>query len=126
MVVPIRELRNIIFSTATTHSTTNNIASIQDIDMVVNPLDNLFDIGDNFNEVRNCSLALSAHRPRSPSISSSNCNKEYHIQVKRESDKMNENKPITSIGSIQIKYMTQEGQNSQVSKAADNTNNVYQ
>ena len=56
-----------------------NMASIQDINMVVNPLDNLFDIGKNFNEVRGCSLVLSTHRPRSPSISSSDCNKEYHV-----------------------------------------------
>ena len=79
MVAPIRELGNITFSTATACSTTNNMASIQDIDMVVDPLDNLFDIGDNFDEVRDCSLALSAHRPRSLSISLSDCDKEYHI-----------------------------------------------
>ena len=79
MVAPIRELGNITLSTATTCSTTNNMASIQDIDMVVDPLDNLFDIGDNFDEVRGRSLALSAHRPRSPSISSSDCDEEYHV-----------------------------------------------
>ena len=98
--MPIRELRNIIFSTVTTCSTTNNIASIQDIDMIVDSLDNLFDINNNFDEMRNHSLALSIHRPRSPSIPSSNCDKEYHIRVKRESDKMDEDKPVTSVGSI--------------------------
>ena len=98
--MPIRELRNITFSTATTCSTTNNIASIQDIDIVVDSLDNLFDIDNNFDEMRNHSLALSTHRPKSLSISSSNCDKEYHIRVKRESDRMDEDKPVTSVGNI--------------------------
>jgi len=64
MVAPIRELGNITLSTTTTCSTTNNIASIQDINMVVDPLDNLFDIGNNFDEIRDHFLALSVHRPR--------------------------------------------------------------
>ena len=34
------------------------MASIQDIDMVVDPLDNLFDIGNNFDKVRGYSLVL--------------------------------------------------------------------
>ena len=99
-----------MLSALTTHSTTNNMASSNDIDMVVNPLDNLFDIGDNFNEVRSHSLALSVHRPRSPSLFSSNCEKEYHIRVKRVCDRMDEDNPITSASSIQIKYAIQEGQ----------------
>ena len=69
MVVPTRELGNITFSTTTTCSNTHNMASIQDIDMVVDPLDNLFDIGNNFDEMRGCSLTLSAYRPRFLSIS---------------------------------------------------------
>ena len=39
---------------------------------------------------------------------------------------MNEDKPVTSVGSIQIEYATKEGQNGLVSKAADNTNNACQ
>jgi len=85
------------------------MASSNDIDMVVDPLDNLFDIGDNFNEVRGHSLALSAHRPRSPLLFLSNCKEEYHIRIKRESDRMEEDNPVTSVGSIQIKYTTQKG-----------------
>jgi len=73
--------------------------------MVVDPLDNLFDIGDNFDEVTGHFLALSAHRPRSSSIFSSECDKEYHIWVKRECDRIDEDKPVISVGSIQIEYM---------------------
>ena len=102
------------------------MASIQDIDMIVDSLDNLFDIGNNFDKVRGCSLVLNAHRPRSPLISSSDYDKEYHIRVKRESDRMDENESVTSVGSIQIEYVTQEGQNGLVSKVADNTNNTCQ
>jgi len=58
IVAPIRELGNITLFTATTCSTTSNMASIQDIDMVVDPLDNLFDIGNNFDKVRGYSLVL--------------------------------------------------------------------
>jgi len=94
--------------------------------MVVDPLDNLFDIGDNFDEVRGYSLALSIHRPRSLSISLSDCDEEYQVWVKRESDRVDEDKPITSVSSIQIEYATQEGQNGLVSKVANNTNNMYQ
>jgi len=39
---------------------------------------------------------------------------------------MNEDEPITSVGNIQIEYVTQKGQKGQVSKAADNTNNMCQ
>ena len=126
MVVPYRELRNITLSASTTHFTTNNIASSNDIDMVVNSLDNFFDIGDNFDEVRDHSLVLSTYKLRSPLLSLSDCKEEYHIRIKRKSDRMDEDSSIASADSIQIEYMTQEGQNDQVSKVADNTNNLCQ
>ena len=124
MVAPIRELVNITLSTTTKAHITNNMALIQDIDMVVDSLDNLFNIGNNFNKVRGCSLVLSTYRPRSLSISSSECGEEYYVWVKRESNRINEDKPITSIGSIQIEYVTQKRKNDQVSKISDNTNNA--
>jgi len=124
MVVSIRELGNITLSTTTICSTTNNIALTQDINMVVDPLDNLFDIGNNFDEVRGCSLVLSTHRPRSSSISLRKCDKEYHIHVKRNSNRMEEDEPVISVGSIQVEYAFQEVRNGQVSKVADNTNNM--
>jgi len=92
--------------------------------MIVNLLNNLFDISSNFDKVRDCFLALSTHRPRSPLISSSECNEEYHIHVKRNSNRMKENEPITSVSSIQVEYISQKGRNDQVSKAANNTNNM--
>ena len=105
MVVPIRELANITLSATVIANNSNNIAPIQDIDMVVDPLDNLFDIGDKFDEVKGRFLALSTHRPRSPSISSSECTEEYYIHVKRESNKMDEDELVTSVGSIQVEYV---------------------
>jgi len=39
---------------------------------------------------------------------------------------MDEDKPVSFVGSIQIEYTTQEGQNGIVSKVADNTNNMCQ
>ena len=39
---------------------------------------------------------------------------------------MDENKPVISIGSIQIEYASQGGQNGQVSKVTDITNNICQ
>jgi len=92
--------------------------------MIVNLLNNLFDISNNFDKVRDCFLALSAHRPRSPLISSSKCDEEYHIHVKRNSNRMEENKPITSVSNIQVEYISQKGRNDQVSKTANNTNNM--
>ena len=100
MVVPIRELVNITLSLTAMANVFNSLTPNQDIDIVVDPLDNLFDIGNNFDEVRSCSLALSIHKPRSPSISLSKCFEEYHIFVKRESNRIDKDKPVTSIGSI--------------------------
>jgi len=37
---------------------------------------------------------------------------------------MEKDEPVASVGSIQVEYMSQEGRNGQVSKAADNTNNM--
>ena len=109
MVAPIRELANITLSTTATAYISNNMAPIQDIDMVVDLLNNIFDIGNKFDEMRGRSLALSAHRPRYPSIHLSECNEEYHVRVKRESDRMDEDEPVTSVGSIQIEYVSQGG-----------------
>jgi len=78
---------------------------IQDNNMVVDPLDNFLGIGDKFDEVRGRLLAQSAHRLKSPSMSSSEYNEEYHIFVRRDSDRMEEDKPVTSIGSIQAEYV---------------------
>ena len=70
------------------------MALILDIDMAVDSVNDLF-TGD---EVRGYSLALSVHKPRSPSISLSESDKEYYICVKRDSDRMDEDKSISSTG----------------------------
>jgi len=120
MVAPTRELGNITLSDTTTSSTTHNMTPILDFDMAVDSGNDLF----TDEEVRGCSLALSAHRPRTPSMSSSECDEEYHVRVKRRSDRMDEDEPVASVGSIQVEYASQEGRNGQVSEAADNTNNT--
>ena len=100
IVAPIRELANITLFTTTTAYISNNIAPIQDINIVVNLLGNLFDIDNSFDKVRDHFLALSIHRPRFLLISSSECGEEYYIQVKRKSDRMDEDELVTSVGSI--------------------------
>ena len=98
--MPIRELANIILFTTAIANNSNNMASIQDIDMVVNPLDNLFDINNKFDKMRDCSLALSTHKSKSLLISLSECSEKYYVYVKKESNKIDEDEPVTSISSI--------------------------
>ena len=57
-------------------------------------------------------------------MSSSEYNEEYHICVKRESNRMVEDEPANSLGSFSLEYITQESQNNQVSKVADTTPNM--
>jgi len=101
-----------------------NSASSQDINMVIDPVDTLFDLDNNYDEVRGHSLDLSIHRLRFPSMSSSEYDEEYHICVKRESNRMVEDEPANSLGSFSLEYITQESQNNQVSKVADTTPNM--
>ena len=104
----------------------NNLTSNSDINMVIDPEDNIYDIGNSFEEGRDYSLSLSMYKPRSPSISSSKCSEDYHVYVKRNSDRMDEDEPISSIGSIKVEFTSQGGQKDQVSKAADTTNDMLQ
>ena len=85
----------------------NNLTPNSDINMNVNLLDNLFDIGNSFEEGRDHFLSLSMHKPRFSSISSSEYSEEYYICVKRNSDRMNEDEPIGSIGNIEVEYASQ-------------------
>jgi len=98
--VPTIELGNITLSDTTTSSTTHNMTSILDFDMAVDSGNDLF----TDKKVRGHSLALSTHRLRTPSMSSSKCNEKYHVCVKRHSNRMDEDKPIISVGSIQVEY----------------------
>jgi len=102
----------------------DNLTLNPDIDMVIDPIDNLFVIGNGFDNERDCLLLLSMHKPRSPSISSSKCSDEYHVCVKRISDRMDENEPVRSIDSIKLEYTSQGGQKDQVSMATDIASNM--
>jgi len=103
---------------------TDNLTPNPDIDMVIDLMENLFDIGNSFDNERGCLLSLSMHKPRSSSISSSECSEEYHIHVKKISNRMNKDEPVRFIDSIKLEYMSQEGQKDQVSMATDTTNNT--
>ena len=98
--------------------------------MDVDPVSTMFKLDHIDNEMRGRSLNASIYRPRSLSMSSSKCDKEYYICIQRESEKMVENdndiKPANSIGSIRLKYIIQEGQSNQVSKAANISLNTRQ
>ena len=110
MIVPIRDQGNIIHSSTTMSFNTLDFVSIQDLNMDVDSVSTMFELDHNDNKMRGCSLDTSIHRPRSPSMSSSECDKEYHICVQRGSKKMVEDdnniEPADSIGSIRLKYMT--------------------
>jgi len=91
------------------------MALILDIDMAIDSVNDLF----TGNEMRGHSLALSVHKLRSLLISSSESDKEYHIHVKRDSDRMDEDKLVSSTGNSQDEYTIQERKKGQVSKTAD-------
>ena len=83
------------------------MASTDNNNMVVNSFDSLFKkISDNYNEVRGRSLALSAHSPRTPLMSLSDCEEEYAVRVKKMSDKIDKDDLVTLSDSIQLKYTT--------------------
>jgi len=126
MVVPIRELANITHTSTAMANISDNLTPNSDINIVFDPEDNIYNISEGFEKGRGCSLSFNIHKPRSPSISLSECSKDYHVCVKRISDRMDEDKPINSIGSIKVEYVSQEGQKDQVSKVTDNTNNTLQ
>jgi len=77
-----------------------------DIDMVTDPIGAMFNLNNNFDEVRGHSLDASAHKPKSPSVLSSESEKEYHVYVQQESDRMNEDEPDNSPGSVKLEYKT--------------------
>ena len=97
MVVPIRELVNITHSTTAMANISNNLTSNSDINMVIDPKDNIFDIGDAFEKRRGCSLSFSMYKSRSPSISSSKCSEDYHVCIKRDSDRMDKNELVSPL-----------------------------
>jgi len=81
IVALIRELKNITQTPAIMSFNSFNLASDDDINMVTDPLGTMFNLNNNLNEVRDRSLDASTHRPRSPSLSSSENKEEYHVHV---------------------------------------------
>ena len=81
MVAPIRDLGNITQPSDIMSSNSLKVVFDDDIDMVTDPIGAMFNLNNNFDEVRGCSLDVSAHKPRSPSVSLSESEEEYHICV---------------------------------------------
>jgi len=78
----------------------------QDINMDTNAIEVMFDLDNNLDEVRGHSLNMSIHRPRSPSLSSSKCKKEYHIRVKQESNRIDKDISVNSSSNFSLEYVT--------------------
>ena len=102
----------------------NNLTPTSNINMVIDSLDNLLDISNSFNSERGYSLLLSMHKPRLPSISSSKCSEEYHVHVKRRSNRMDKNEPVGTSNSIKLEYIFQGEQKDQVSTTTNTTRNT--
>jgi len=81
MVALIRDQGNITHSSTTMSFNTLDSISIQELNMDVDPVSTMFELDHNDNEVRGHSLDMSIHRPRSSSMSSSECDEEYHIRI---------------------------------------------
>jgi len=96
------------------------MAQIQNNNMVIDPVKDL--IPDD--EVRDCSLALSMHKPRFPSISSSESEEEYHVHIQRISDKIDEDDPVPESNINQVEDITLEKRKNLGSKTTDNTGNI--
>jgi len=81
MVAPIRDSGNITTSTAAICPITSNMPSNNNMNMIIDLADDLFEKNCNVHdEVRGCSLAHSAHYPRTLSLSSSECDKDYAMR----------------------------------------------
>ena len=52
-----------------------------DINIVTDPIGAMFNLNNNFDEVRDRSLDMSAHKPKSPSVLSSKSEEEYYTCV---------------------------------------------
>jgi len=79
MVAPIRDQGNITHSATTMSFNSLKLTPRQDINMETNYIEAMFDLDNNLDEVRGCSLDMSIHRPRSPSLLSSKSEEEYYI-----------------------------------------------
>ena len=70
------------------------------MNMVIDLVNNIFkDNCDNYDKVRDHSLASSMHCPRTPSLFSSDCNEDYTTRVQRKSDRIVKDDPVTPTNS---------------------------
>ena len=105
------------------------MAFIKDINMADGVYNKIFNTIGNLSteEVRGCSLEASAHRPRSHSIFLNEDEEEYHVRVKKASNRMDKDEPVAlSDSTIQLEYETRKGQKGQTSKTARVTMVMYQ
>jgi len=126
LIAFIRELANILFSITTKALLKKNMSHNNEVEMVINTIDDLFNKCDNYDEMRGCTLVFSIHHPRSPSLSSSDSKEDYVTRVPRESDRMVENGPVALANSSQLEYVTPKNKFNQVSKVAEPLTNTRQ
>ena len=127
MVVPIRDFGNITSPTAAICPTTLNMSPNNNMNMIVNLANDFFEKNcDIHDEVRGHSLVHSVHCPRTPSLSSSECDKNYATRVQRESNRIVEDNTIAPSDSPLLEYAASKSQNNQVSKVANPTTNARQ
>ena len=81
MVAPIRDLGNITQPFDIMSSNSLKVVFNDDINIVTNPIGAMFNLNNNFDEVRNHSLNMSTYKPRSPFVLSSISEEEYHARV---------------------------------------------
>jgi len=132
MVVPIRDLGNLTSKTLSIHESTLNMTVSNNMDIRIDLFDWLFqDTNNFFDKVWGCSLAQSAHSPKTLSISLRECEESYAEHLEKQNDRMNEDDPIItsnnepSNGSqLELEYKTPKSQ-SHVGKVANSTNAVY-
>ena len=126
MVVPIRDIGNILFHSSAFNTNASNMASVFNIDMADDSvIGNItFSNSDRKDKVRGCSSASSMPSSRSLSSSSDKSNKVYLIRVQYKSDNMDQDDPVTPSNSPQLKYVTPNRQESCISKVADTPSNM--
>jgi len=116
MVVLIRELVDKSLSNTTKTLLMKKMSPNNDVEMVIDLVDDLFNNCDNYDEGH--TLVSNTHHPRSPSLFSSDSKEDYATRVQRESDRMVEDDLITPTNSPQLEYVTPKSKSTQVSKAA--------
>ena len=130
MVVPIRDLRNILFQTSALTSGAHNIASVfgdcemTDVSSIANVI---FPDVDCCNKVRGHLLSSSMRNSRSSSLSSDKSTEKYVVRIQQESDNMDQNDPSVSVtNSPLVEYETASEQALRISKMADTNTSMRQ